>query len=328
MTGYVPVGAARTYSATANGSGAYQLSLPPDTYACVGDNTDALHRFSVTLGQDMSLNMDVCVSQCPGVSYHKGQVMRTQAIYLDFWLPAGATYEPGGSDTRFESLIKRYYNDVGGTSFYNLLTQYWDSNGPIRNRVQVAGVFFDTTPYPHAGTQADPLTDLDIQQAILRATFTHTNVGQDTNRDEFVVITGYGMNECAQQGCTFAQNGSFANTFCAYHGELGNGLDYACAPDIPICDDAPTFNSGLVPANDPIAASITNSLSHEEFASASDPNSDDWFKDKATNSEIGDLCVTAFGPVNSQGGTVTLAHGDTYTLQEEWSNRANACAYA
>lgn len=271
--------------------------------------------------------MAVCVSDCPGVAYHHGQVMHTQAIYLDFWLPAGATYEPGGSDTRFESLIKRYFSDVSGTSFFGLLTQYWDMSGPVRNRTQLAGVYFDTTPYPHAGTQSDPLTDLDIQQSILRATFAHTTWGQNTYRDEFVVITGYGMNECDQQDCSFARNGNTSNAFCAYHSELGNGNPYAYAPDIPDCNYLPTFDSGLIPENDRIAAAITSGLSHEQFESMSDPADDGWFNDKANDGEIGDLCYTTFGPVNSRGGTVTLAHGDTYAVQEEWSNLANACSY-
>jgi hypothetical protein len=318
---------ARTYSATTDGSGAYRLSLPPDSYACVGDATGALHRFSVTLGQDMPLNMAVCVSNCHGMSYHQGQVMHTQAIYLDFWLPAGATYEPIGSDARFESSIKRYFTDVSGTSFYGLLTQYWDASGPVRNRTQLAGVYFDTSPYPHAGTQADPLTDLDIQQSILRATFAHTTWGQDTYRDEFVVVTGFGMNECDQQGCSFPKNGDFSNAFCAYHSELGNGNTYAYAPDIPGCNYKPSFASGLIPENDPVAAAITSSLSHEQFESITDPNGDGWFTDKASDGEIGDLCVQSFGPVNSQGGTVTLAHGDTYAVQKEWSNLAGGCAY-
>jgi len=320
-------GDARMYNATTDGAGAYRLNLPPDTYACVGNNTGALHRFSVTLGQDMPLNMAVCVTGCFGMTYHQGQVMHTQAIYLDFWLPAGATYEPNGSDSAFESRIKRYFNDVSGTSFYKLLTQYWDESGPVRNREQLAGVYFDTAPYPHAGTQADPLTDLDIQQSVLRATFAHTTWGQNANRDEFVVITGYGMNECTQEGCSFLQNDNTSNDFCAYHSTLGNGTVYAYAPDIPACNYKPSFSSGLIPENDPVAAAITSSLSHEQFESITDPNADAWFSGKPNDGEIGDLCYQSFGPVNSQGGTVTLAHGDTYALQEEWSNLANACAY-
>lgn len=320
-------GSARTYSATTDRTGAYRLSLPPDTYACVGDNTGALRRFRVTLGQDMPLNMAVCVTGCFGMTYHQGQVMHTQAIYLDFWLPAGASYEPNGSNATFEPRIKRYFTDVAGTSFYGLLTQYWDASGPARNHEQLAGVYFDTAPYPHAGTQADPLTDLDIQQSVLRATFAHTDWGQNTNRDEFVVITGYGMNECTQEGCSFPKNGDFSNAFCAYHSTLGNGTVYAYAPDIADCSYEPSFDSGRIPENDPIAAAITSSLSHEQFESVTDPNADAWFKGKPGDGEIGDLCYTSFGPVNSQGGTVTLAHGDTYALQEEWSNRANGCAY-
>ncbi len=321
-------GTARMYSAMTDRLGDYSLRLPPSHYACVGDNTGALQRFTVTTGQNLPLNIAVCVAACPGMAYHQGQVMHTQAIYLDFWLPSGATYEPSGGNARFETLLQRYFHDVGGTPFYGLLTQYWDTSGPVRNHEQLGGVYMDTTPYPHAGTQADPLTDGDIQESILRATFAHTSWGQNTGRDEFIVITGYGMNECDQRDCSFARNGDTTNAFCAYHSTLGNGNVYAYAPDVADCNYEPTFDSGLIPENDPVAAAITSSLSHEQFESITDPNGDAWYTNEANGGEIGDLCYTTFGQIDSQGGTVTLAHGDSYTLQAEWSNLANACVYS
>ncbi|GEM_PF-627510 len=321
---------AHTYSTTADANGSYTLrNLPPDRYACIGNAEGGLNRVTIGPGQSVQLNIALCTSNCPGVSYHGGSVMHTMTVYLDFWLPAGYHYEPSGSDARFERLIEQYFKDVGGTSFYGLLTQYWDLSGPVRNSVTLSGVYTDTTPYPHAGTNSDPITDSDVQASIQRAiSAAHWN--DDGIHDEVFVFTGYGIQECTggfENGCSFQQSGN-SNSFCAYHTTSNFGTIYAYAPDVPDCNYLPTFDAGRVPYGDQIVSAITSAVSHEQFESVTDPNGDGWFTDKQNGGEIGDLCYTSFGFTNEQGGTVTLAHGHSYALQEEWSNAANACAYS
>ena len=49
--------------------------------------------------------------------------------------------------------MEQYINDVGGTSFYNVLSQYYDDQGgPVRNVVTLGGSYVDTENYPRAGT--------------------------------------------------------------------------------------------------------------------------------------------------------------------------------
>jgi hypothetical protein len=43
--------------------------------------------------------------------------------------------------------------------------------------------------------------------------------------------------------------------------------------------------------------------------------------------EIGDKCATAFGALRADGSNITLAHGDRYLLQKEWSNLAGGCTF-
>ncbi len=335
--------AGQTFTTTTDATGAYTLhGLAPSSYACAGDQTGALHRFSLTAGQNMQLNIAVCTSHCPGMAYHFGQVMHTLKAYVVFWLPNGQTFAPGESNTTFESLVQQYFKDVGGTAFYNLLTQYWDGNGPVRNVVQFGGSYVDTTPYPHAGSMADPLTDGDIRATVARAV-TANSWPDDHQSDEVFVVTGYNIEECAGGACTFPQ-GSSGQSFCGYHDTTNDGTIYTFVGDslytyignyVYSCVP-PSFGvygptpNGPIPYGNAYADSVINVFSHEQFESVTDPiNATGWNSNSSsTEGEIGDLCATSFGPTNAQGATVTLANGHSYVLQKEFSNLTNGCAYS
>ncbi len=314
---------AQTFTATADATGTYTLSgLPPDHYACVGADAGTLHRVTLSAGQRQSFDIATCAQRCKGVLYHQGAVMHTMTAYIDFWLPNGQSYEPFGNDGQFENLIKQYFQDIGGTPFYGLLTQYWDEHGPIRNSMTLGGVYVDKTPYPHAGSLTDPLQDSDVQASIHR-TLAATHWPADGKTDEIFVFTGFDIQECFGSVCTFLNS---ANSFCAYHNVTNDNIIYAYAPNVLLCYLQPTFTSAI-PYNDITADAVIDAISHEQFESASDPiNGSGW--NDANGNEIGDLCVSAFGKLDSQGGTVQLNHGHSYAIQSMWSNVANGCAYS
>src|SRR5487761_217208 len=115
------------------------------------------------------------------LGYNGGQVMHSTTSYAIFRLPTGFHYEASASsagDTSYESLIERYLGDVGGSSLYNIVTQYPDSvNGYPLNSSTFGGAYVDTTPYPHRGSYAGPLLDSDIQQEIQNAVAANTSHG-------------------------------------------------------------------------------------------------------------------------------------------------------
>ena len=330
---------AQPFTTTTDGSGVYTLpNLPPDHYACVGDSAGALHRFTVSSGQHMTLNLSVCTSECPGVTYHQGAVMHTATVYADFWLPRGQKFQPDGNNTRFESLVKQYLNDIGGSQLYNMLTQYWDTAGPVRNNMRFGGAYIDTTPYPHTGTMSDPLTDDDVRASVARA-IAANNWSDDHKTDEVIVFTGYNIEECAGDSCTFPD--SNGNGFCGYHDITNTGSIYAFISDFQYQDIGQfvyscvpkTFGllgptaQGPIPYGDAFADQVINTLSHEEIESVTDPiNGGGWYKGDL-NGEVGDLCRDSFGPLNAQGASVTLEHGHSYILQEEFNNLINGCSY-
>ncbi len=53
--------------------------------------------------------------------------------------------------------MEQYFQDVGGTSFYNILTQYYDAlGGPIQNVVTLGGSYVDTAPVSPGGHGEPP----------------------------------------------------------------------------------------------------------------------------------------------------------------------------
>jgi hypothetical protein len=322
--------AEQAYTATTDAAGHYALaSLPVGPYGCAPDGGLALGRATVAPAATAALDLQVCSASCPAVTYHDGPVMHQLTAYLIFWLPAGRTFEPGGSDARFESLLQRYFTDVGSTPFYDLLTQYWDRQGPVEDSVTLGGTYVDTTPYPVAATEADPLHDSDIEKAVTDAIAQNGWTVDGTHA--FFVMTAYGAQECDEAriftDCTFDHG---LVTYCGYHDSFEEGTAsyiYAYIPVTQDCASIPPLQGGPSPNGDPIADGILNTVSHEQFEAVSDPFLTSWYDESKYGGEIGDECQTDFGTIRADGSDVTLGHGDRYILQAEWSNAAGGCSF-
>lgn len=307
-------------------------NLPVGPYSCTGDTDETLHATVLAPGQMTTLDIPACVQDCSSFKYHNGSVVHNLTAYLIFWLPNGHTFEPNGSSSRYQHLIEQYFQDVGGTSFYNILTQYYDfSFGPVHNVVTLGDTYLDTRPYPRAGTESHPLLDSDITDEISQVV-TAKSGSWSIDPDHIVfVFTGYGVQECtgsrASDGCTFTH--APKNDFCAYHSyqsaiDFGGRYDliYAYMPDVESCLNLPTGHS---PNGDSAADAVIISLSHEQFEAVSDPALSGWYDDVPHDGEMADKCERSYGPIRADGSNVTLAHGHRYIVQEEWSLRDQGC---
>ena len=314
---------------TTNADGLFVInSVPVGPYGCVVGSDRQLQRITVAPATAAMADFAMCEAHCPAFTYDHGTVMHTYSAYVIFWLPPGKHYEPQGSDSRFERLVERYFQDIGGSDLYNVITQYWDEeHGPIQNSVTLVGTYTDTHPYPHTGTESNPLTDQNIQDEIARVRQSQGWLASPTSA--FFVVTGYGINECgSSDSCTFSRNDQ---GFCAYHSSTGtqsSPMIYAYIPVVPGCDYLPTYSSHPSPNGDRLADAVLSSISHEQFESATDPRFDGWFTDRANDGEMADLCVDHFGVVHSDRSNVTLSNGHHYILQEEWSLADGTCVLA
>ncbi len=293
----------------------------PDWYAQQLDRTehsapDAEHIQSA-LGFASSNNM----------TYHGGSVMLSVAAYAIYWGP-GTHVIP----TTYQSLIDRWFGDLGGTTLYNIVTQYYEGSPPtyLQNVATFGGAWVDTVnPYPHAGTGTDPLLDSDIQAEVERAIVANGWPNGGLNA-VFFVFTAKGVESCADAvDCTI---GTAHPVYCAYHSGFFSGASdvilYANMPYAGTWNFGYPYTCGNVspsPNNNPDADEEISIVSHEQFEAVTDPIGDAWYD--GTGNEIGDKCAYNFGSVSANGSNVTL-NGDPYIVQQEWSNAAGGCALA
>jgi phosphate-induced protein 1 len=316
-----------TVTTTTDAMGNYVFhNLAVDPWGCVADTDDTLQTTTLTPGATTTLDIAACKSSCSTFTFHHGTVIHRLTVYLLFWLPKGYALEPSGNNSRFKHLMEQYFQDVGGTPFYNILSQYYDEQGgPVRNVVTLGDSYIDTQPYPVAGTQSDPLLDGHIVHEIDNVLDLKKGAWITDDDHMVFVFTGYNVQECSgitsNDGCTFLRNAEA--DFCAYHSNsFSNGLIYSYIPVVDGCLDVPSTRS---PNNDPIADAVISTVSHEQFEAVTNPTLGGWFDGAAHEGEMADKCVRLYGPLGDDGGNVTLANGHRYVVQSEWSLHDQSC---
>lgn len=239
-----------------------------------------------------------------GVTYGGGPVMAgTTTVYAIFWEPTGNV------SARYNHLIKRYFNDVGGSPLYRIARQYKQADGGYPAGAYLAGAWTDTRAY-----RANPLLDSDIQQEVTRAQ--HVNGWHPNLHTLFFVFTERDTNVCTdgtRSACT-------SNGYCAYHSDFGADTLYALVPYVA------SFNcdSSVGPNHDDADQAI-DGISHEQLEAATDPFGDGWID--TDGNEIADKCVDTFGQLNAWSANV-LWSGHPYRVQQEWDNQTHSCRLA
>jgi flagellin-like protein len=256
----------------------------------------------------------------PVLPYGSGPVMAgTANVYAIFWEPTGNV------SANYNSLISRYFSDVGGSPLYQNLRQYPQAGGLFPSNAVLAASWVDTGAYP-----ANPMLDSDIQNEVTRAQT--ANNWSSTSDNIFFVFTEKNEGICSDSTHTICTPDvtTASSGFCAYHFYFGSSDTlYAALPYAA----SPTFNGRCTPAapnaaaagsrpnNDDADLSI-NLTSHEQMEAATDPLGNAWVTFQGF--ENGDLCAWTFGPNNAHSGDVTW-NNNTYSVQQEWDNAVNGC---
>jgi hypothetical protein len=314
----------------------------------ISSNSDVLRVAAAALALFFAGNTPAR-TQPANLPYNGGPVlMNPVRVFLVYWLPPGVVLDTSVSDGigNFESLTQRFVQDLSGTDYLNIVTQYpgCGSYGcvlqNVKGAVVLGGAWTDTQAYPHnnainaTGTQGNPLQDSDIQNEVSRA-ISQNNWNVDVN-SIVVVITGVfsgGANngnpveECNNSNnpgnCTFRGSASY----CGYHQSFPNPsssnpntppilyvyLSDASFNSIAGCNEGLT--TGSPGANGQLASDReVVMLSHELFETITDPFVNVFGQAAWTGpgGEIGDLCF-------QQPAFVNLSFRP-YDVQLQWSN--------
>jgi hypothetical protein len=282
-----------------------------------------------------------------------GPVLVDPTNYVIFWEPTSGANTDTTFNAGYQSTIERFFQDVSGTPYLNITTQYGGTVGGMgvspSGTETYGGSWVDPNAYPGSddGSSANPLSDSDIQQAVTDAIANNPSwqapgVGQKQST-EYFVFTGYfsttvvgnhkagePVHSCMGSDC-FAGDPSSAGSgsaYCAYHSHFssgGNDVIYASQPyDSRGACYATSYNGGPYPnGNDNVDITLS-AVSHEMNESITDPDLGNW-RD-TTGDEIGDKCAYHYpwgdpdaGPFEPDGTNIVL-NGDPYEIQTEWSN--------
>jgi hypothetical protein len=256
-----------------------------------------------------------------------------QAILI-FWLPPGLHYDTNtnsaAGDAAYESTIASFFNNLSGSSYFSILSQYPGDCGlsnPSQNCFGgiSARTIVDTKPYGHTGDLSDPLTDQNIQDELNRLIADPANqlAGFDQMSTEFFVYTAAHIQICTTSGCSFHLNNFDIGGWCAYH-EYNGSFVYAVMPQddslgIGCHMEVDKSPHGRIPDREIVATS------HELFESVSDPQLNAWVNPDGP--EIGDNCNQITSHKGNDGSNVIL-NSNPFVVQDIWSNDDDACVLA
>ena len=240
------------------------------------------------------------------LQWYGGPVEENPVVYVIFWGPNWS-----GSDYGAANVVQSYFYDMGGTSFENILTQYYDNYAYVANSNNVAGVWFDSSNAPtDSSCGGATVEDSSIQNEVANA-INANGWPTDGSNATYFVYTPSGEYVNSGGSCSDTSGG-----FCAYHNWSGSvGVAYA-AMAYPVDMNGCGIPSS--PNGNAVGDALTNVTSHEQFEAITDPAAGNGWID-AAGYEIGDKCAWDF----SAG--YTYLNGGTFELQTEYSNATSSC---
>jgi hypothetical protein len=219
------------------------------------------------------------------LTYRNGPLLASVQVFTIFW---GAAWNDAPQNALLPK-INEFFDFILGSQLLDQLAEYSVSNQAISHGVLV-GTITLTTPAP--GKTVD---DSAIQNLIQQEISAGTLPASTPNTLYFLFLP---------PGVTVTQGGSAScQVFCGYHDAINNSIFYAVMP-YPSCAGC---LGGIADFD-----ALTSTSSHELCEAITDPiPGQGWYDDN--NGEIGDICAWQ---TRTLGG---------YTIQLEWSNKANRC---
>jgi len=222
----------------------------------------------------------------PKLVYRNGPLITSVEIFTIFW---GTSWqqEPSAS---ILAQMNQFFDFVLKSTLMDQLAEYSVAGQSIGHGKRTGSITL-TVPAPSAS-----VTDQAIQQMLQREISSNAAFPQPSSNTLYFLFM--------PTGTTVVQGGSSScQQFCGYHDAIGSQIFYAVMP----FPDCPGCLGGVAQLD-----ALTSTTSHELCEAITDPiPGQGWYDD--VNGEIGDICAWNTKKVG------------TYTVQLEWSNKANKC---
>jgi hypothetical protein len=221
----------------------------------------------------------------PHLLYRNGPLISNVEVFTIFW--GSAWQQPANA-----AIVQRmndFFDLILTSALMDQLAEYSVPGRPIGHGRRT-GTINITTP-----SLGRSVSDSVIQHMLQQEISTNSAVPQpDPNTLHFVFLPS---------GVRVVQGGSAScQAFCGYHNDSSGQIFYAVMPfpDAGYSSNLSTFDA------------LTTTSSHELSEAVTDPiPGQGWYDD--VHGEIGDICAWQTKTIGS------------YTVQLEWSNKANAC---
>jgi hypothetical protein len=255
------------------------------------------------------------------LTYHGGPVETAPAVYISWWGPEWSTgFSTGGyTSSQAQTYVTDFFNNVGGSSWENIVTQYCQgvANGTvncgssgthIQNLVgQLKGTWNDTTAVPSSPSQSN------IASAAVRL---QQHFGYNANATYFVFtpsgksMSGFGTQWCAWHSVTTSTSGEVAYAYMPYIPDAGAscGMNFVNGSNN-------SYGNGYFDGFSVVGG-------HEYAEAETDPHttSGQYAWEDSKGAENGDKCAWS-----SSSGNITLG-SHYYAVQPTWSNANSGCA--
>lgn len=225
-------------------------------------------------------------------------VQHSPHVYPVFW---GSNWNKApGSEVKAE--IMTFLNGLSGSTYQNILTQYFDASGRIAPTVQVAAPFIDESVSAPSGLT--PTSEVIAQEAnVAIQQIEKGNPGWTPGHDDqFIVMPAPG---------TVYSPGNPG--YCAYHSQVGP----AATAFVPYMGDSP-FTACKAAAEGNASRATTFGVSHEYAEAATNPLTGPgysvWTTLDPAHYEIADICTFQAYP---------LPNG--VWVSQLWDNDQNDC---
>jgi hypothetical protein len=221
---------------------------------------------------------------------HGGPVLPTSNVYAIYW--------GSGSFGDIGSALENFFTNFSGSTYANILTQYMHETTPASPQITD---YVTLAPDISAPPRRAPSVSTIVNEACAGL-----NGGAPDSQGVYFVITS---------------NFPKGTNYCAWHSYgTCNGQQIAVVYLPNLTGVGGCDISGLSSNLNPFSAaaqSMANVAAHELSEVITDQLLNAWYD--SSGQEVGDKCAWQFS------GSVSFSDGNSWQLQEEWSNANSGC---
>ncbi len=231
--------------------------------------------------------------------YEGGPVILVAKVVDIFWGPS--FQDPMSPDYQYARILMAYRNQFGTNREYNVITQYYQVVGGVKQFIQLSNLAAGTPDWFDTSTPPANVTDADVQAEVQRYLATHA-VDASTIYEVFLPRTSYSSFN-GETSC-----GGPSLGYCAYHNDVSPSgstvVKYAVQP-YPSCSACQVSGWTAVENQEHFVAYTTRS-------SVVNPTFSSWYN--ALGMDGDSICLWSPPPFLDNGA-----------YPYEWSNLASGC---